>query len=90
MSLFRRKTEARASTIADMIPTRASLGAFDAPVTQSSSQQVVAFASAVNLLSTIVSSLPIEVYTGKGRTQRPAAKPAWLDDPAGEGYGLED
>ena len=24
------------------------------------------------------------------RTQRPAARPQWLEDPSGEGYGLED
>lgn len=89
MSLFRRKTETR-SFMSDLVPARVAIGAFSDPVSQSSAQQVVAYSSAVNLLSTIVSSLPIEVYVGKGRTQRPARKPAWLDDPAGEGYGLED
>lgn len=91
MSIFfrRPRTEQR-SSVSDLIPARPSAGRFDDPVTQTSSQQVVAYASAVNLLSTVVASLPIEVFVGKGRTQRPAARPAWLDDPAGEGYGLED
>lgn len=92
MSLFRRKAapEVRSSSMSDLIPSRVGVGRFDSAVSQSSSQQVVAYASAVNLLSTVVASLPLEVFTGRGRTQRPAARPAWLDDPAAEGYGVED
>ena len=90
MSLFRRKSEARSTSMADLIPQRGVVGRFGDAVTQSTSEQVVAYASAVNLLSTVVASLPLEVFTGKGRTQRPASRPAWLDDPAAEGYGMED
>jgi len=76
--------------VSDLIPQRPMSLRFDEPVTQSSASQVVAYASAVNLLSTVVASLPIEVFVGKGRTQRPARRPSWLDDPSGEGYGVED
>lgn len=91
MSLFFRKSSPQQrSSVADLIPARVSAAAFDSGVTQSTSQQVVAYASAVNLLSTVVASLPLEVFTGHGRTQRPVRKPMWLDDPSGERYGIED
>jgi len=93
VSLFFRKAaapEVRSSSASELIPSRVGVGRFDTAVTSSTSQQVVAYASAVNLLSTVVASLPLEVFTGRGRSQRPARKPAWLDDPSGERYGLED
>lgn len=90
MSLFRRRSESRASTVADLIPQRGVAARFGDAVTQSTAEQVVAYSSAVNLLATIVASLPVEVFVGKGRTQRPASRPAWLDDPSGERYGVED
>lgn len=89
MSLFFRR-EQRAASVSDLIPQRVAAPSFADSVTQSTSQQVVAYASAVNLLSTVVASLPLEVYVGKGRSQRPAKRPAWLDDPSGERYGIED
>lgn len=93
MSLFfrsRRVPEQRALTMADLVPTRGAVAAFDQSVTTDTGGQVVAYAAAVNLLATVVASLPLEVFTGKGREQRPAPAPAWLDDPAAEGYGIED
>ena len=91
MSIFRRPREVRESVSAvELIPRRYGTSRFSEPVTQSTAPQVVAYGAAVNLLATVVASLPLEVFQGKGRTQRPVRKPAWLDDPAAEGYGLED
>ena len=92
MSLFfrSRTPQQRSYTIADLIPVRSPVGNFSDPVTTDTGGQVVAYAAAVNLLATVVASLPLEVFTGRGREQRPAPAPAWLDDPAGERYGLED
>jgi HK97 family phage portal protein len=54
-------------------------------------QQSVAIASAVDLIASIVSELPIDIYTGKGSERREVKTfPGWLEDPAGDGYGKED
>lgn len=91
MSLFfrSRPVETRAETIADLIPNRTA-ASFSSTVSAATPSQVVAYAAAVNLLSTVVASLPVDVYTGRGRNQRPAPRPQLLEDPSGEGYGMED
>lgn len=91
MSLFFRSATTR-DDAADLIPGRPSglSGSFVEPVTTSTAPQVVAYSAAGNLLAGIVSSLPIECYTGTEDTQTHAERPAWLDDPGGQGYGLED
>jgi len=53
-------------------------------------QQSVAIASAVDLIASICSELPIDFYTGKGPARREIPMPSYLEDPAGDGYGLED
>lgn len=92
MSLFWRSTNhQRHQQASDLIPRRAFPGStFIASVSTDSAEQVIAYEAAVNLLANIVSSLPMGVYVGRGTEQRPAAKPAWLDDPGGAGYGIED
>lgn len=54
------------------------------------SLQSIAVRSAVDLIASLVSELPIDVFSGSGadRTERP--KPGYLLDPAGDGAGLED
>lgn len=54
-------------------------------------QQSVAISAAVDLIASIVSELPIDIFTGKGSARRELPKmPGWLEDPAGDGYGLQD
>jgi HK97 family phage portal protein len=54
-------------------------------------QQSVAISSAVDLIASIVSELPIDIYSGKGSARKELPKlPGWLEDPAGDGYGIED
>lgn len=55
-----------------------------------SAQQVVAVRSAVDLLASICSELPIDIYSGEGAARRKRAMPGYLEDPAGDGYGLPD
>lgn len=54
------------------------------------SLQKVAVWSAVDLIVSLVSELPVDVYRGSGAEQAQVRTPAWLLDPAGNGYGLED
>lgn len=92
MSLFfrsRQQPETRSNDIADLIPQRTA-SSYSAAVSDATPHQVIAYAAAVNLLSTVVASLPVDVYTGRGRSQRPAPRPKLLEDPSGEGYGIED
>jgi HK97 family phage portal protein len=54
-------------------------------------QQSVAIAAAVDLIASVVSELPVDVFTGKGSDRKEVKTfPGWLEDPAGDGYGLED
>jgi HK97 family phage portal protein len=52
--------------------------------------QSVAFRSGVDLIASIVSELPLEVYSGEGSSRKKRPTPGYLEDPAGDGYGRED
>lgn len=60
------------------------------PVAGENSLQVVAFRSAVDLMASLVSELHFDVYSGEGAQRRKRTKPGYLEDPAGDGYGVED
>lgn len=53
-------------------------------------QQSVAVDAAVDLIASICSELPIDFYTGKGAARREISMPGYLEDPSGDGYGIED
>jgi HK97 family phage portal protein len=59
-------------------------------VTGENSLQSVAFRSAVDLMASLVSELPFNVYSGKGTDRKIRNTPGYLEDPAGDGYGVED
>lgn len=52
--------------------------------------QSIAVRSSVDLIASICSELPVNVYSGKGRDRVEVPMPGYLQDPAGDGYGLED
>jgi HK97 family phage portal protein len=54
------------------------------------SLQSVAFHTACDLMASLVSELPFDVYSGKGPDRRYWPTPDHLLDPAGDGYGVED
>ncbi|WP_030173244.1 phage portal protein [Streptomyces sp. NRRL S-813] len=54
------------------------------------SLQKVAVWSAVDLIASLVATLPIDVYEGTGQSRRELDPPKVLQDPSGEGYGLSD
>lgn len=54
------------------------------------SLQSVAFRAGADLIASIVSELPLGVYSGDGAGRRKRNTPGYLEDPAGDGYGRED
>lgn len=54
------------------------------------SLQSVAIGSTVDLICSLGSELPIDVFSGDGADRRKRPTPAYLLDPAGDGRGLED
>ncbi|MCW6010325.1 phage portal protein [Micromonospora sp. CPCC 205371] len=58
--------------------------------TVESSLQVVAMWAAVNLIVGLGSELPIDVYRGTGKQREQLRVPTYLQDPGGDGYGIED
>lgn len=53
-------------------------------------QQSVAVDAAVDLIASICSELPIDIYSGKGPERKERPMPGYLEDPAGDGNGLAD
>jgi HK97 family phage portal protein len=52
--------------------------------------QAVAVGSSVDLLASLASELPIDVFSGNGSDRQSLPTPGYLLDPAGDGHGLED
>ncbi|WP_371634478.1 phage portal protein (plasmid) [Streptomyces sp. NBC_01259] len=57
--------------------------------TEASLQEVAVWA-AVDLIASLVSTLPLDVYQGTGKARTEVPKPKVLLDPAGDGHGLGD
>lgn len=56
----------------------------------SNAEQAIAIRAGADLIASICSELPLDVYSGKGPGKREVAMPSYLEDPAGDGYGFED
>jgi HK97 family phage portal protein len=54
------------------------------------SLQSVAVRSTADLIASLASELPIDIYSGRGADRKERTMPSWLEDPAGDGYGLAD
>lgn len=54
------------------------------------SLQTVAMWAAVDLICSLGSELPIDVVRGEGTSKKTLPLPAYLQDPGGDGYGVED
>jgi HK97 family phage portal protein len=50
----------------------------------------IAIASSVRLIASIMTSLPLDIYSGTGPDRREVPLPKWLGDLGGDGYGVED
>lgn len=58
--------------------------------TSESALRSVAVYAATDLVASLASELPIDVFSGEGSGRRERPMPTWLEDPDGSGYGLED
>lgn len=54
------------------------------------SLQKIAMWSSVDLIASLGSELPVDVFTGSGQSKQTIPAPSYLLDPGGDGYGLED
>lgn len=87
--------EQRTWTPEPVIPRNSEVGRWsqrrvDLSATESSLQKVAVYAS-VRLLREVASTLPVDFYTtGQDGKGKPIGAPKWLEDPAGDGYGLAD
>lgn len=52
--------------------------------------QSVAFRSGADLIASIVSELPLDVFSGERAERKKRATPGYLDDPSGDGHGRQD
>ncbi|WP_406144180.1 phage portal protein [Streptomyces anulatus] len=93
MSLFFRGRERRAPFSEPEIPRPSALGRSFARVDLSRSEaslQKVAVWSATDLIASLVSTLPLDVFQGQGKNRREVDPPKVLIDPGGDGYGRGD
>lgn len=54
------------------------------------SLQSVAFRTGADLIASLVSESPLDVFSGEGRARQVRRLPSNIADPGGDGYGLED
>ena len=50
----------------------------------------IAVGTSIDLISSVASELPIDVFRGTGSDRRQLSFPGWLEDPGGDGQGIED
>ncbi|MGW8703267.1 phage portal protein, partial [Streptomyces eurythermus] len=92
MSLFFSRREKRSFTTEPPIPRPSAVSVFSRVNLDhvEASLQKVAVWSAVDLLASLTSTLPFDVYSGDTGSRKELPKPRILEDPSGEGYGLAD
>lgn len=69
--------------------SRTSYADIDPQIGQTSVQSV-AVGSSVDLICSLVSELPVQVFSKLGPPNQTRAVPPWLQDPGGDGYGVQD
>jgi len=83
------QTEERATYYAPHVP--AVIGSYaDVSVTPTTAAQSVAIRTTADLIASLASELPVHVYAGSSDERRAAHMPPELEDPGGDGRGLED
>jgi HK97 family phage portal protein len=103
MALFTRRDRQRSRTRSQdgpwNWPTQQFTGLFSSwsgnyqevdPTVGETARQSVAIGASIDLITSLVSELPIDVFSGDGAERRQRAEPGYLSDIAGDGYGTED
>lgn len=86
-----RPPEQRAAWYAPMLQSTLVDDAFTVDASNTAtSLQSIAVRSAADLVASLVSELPADVYRGKGRDKTEVSMPGYLEDPAGDGNGRQD
>lgn len=62
----------------------------DVSSSMESSLQSIAVRSSVDLIASLASELPVDVFRGKGADRVQVTTPGYMEDPAGDGHGLPD
>jgi HK97 family phage portal protein len=92
VSVFWRDKQPQQRSFAAVYPTVQSGGSY-ADVNLAAAEtslQAVAIRSCVDLICSLGSELPMDVFSGEGRDRQERTMPGYLKDPAGDGHGLED
>lgn len=53
-------------------------------------ERSIAVGASIDLITSLITELPIDVYTGQGADARQITTPSYLLDPDGTGYGVQD
>jgi HK97 family phage portal protein len=62
----------------------------DVSTSAESSLQAIAVHSSVDLIASLCSELPVDVFRGSGSDRRQLVMPGYLEDPGNDGHGLAD
>lgn len=92
MGLFFRRRPARAAVVMPRPPLVYGAPSYDQVdvSTMESSMQSIAVRTTVDLIASLTSELPVDVFSGSGAARRQISTPGYLEDPAGDGNGLND
>jgi len=93
MSLWRRQRRSAGQVMGSAAPwvSVRSAGFADIDGGQiDTAMQSIAVRTAADLIASLGSELPVDVYRGTGRDLRAIPMPGYLEDPGGDGYGLPD
>lgn len=60
------------------------------PTAGNTAERSVAIMSSVDLITSLITELPVDIYSGKGAAAKEVTMPGYLQDPSGEGFGLAD
>lgn len=83
--------EERAGGLLDFIAAYRAANFANVDLTEATSaMRSIAIRSTIDLICSLSSELPVHVYTGDGAQRRKLPMPGYLQDPAGDGHGLQD
>lgn len=86
-----RQTEERSGGLLDFIAAYRASNFANVDLSQAeSAMRSIAIRSTIDLIASLCSELPVHAYQGEGAARRQLPMPGYLEDPAGDGHGLQD